>query len=92
LRLGSFNSRGTWRPRERKDGRVLQNETPAARVLIYQGKKFLWFNPTIEADSTLIRSDLSFVQDAEITAKPNFSSATDAQKYVNEIREVVDGN
>jgi hypothetical protein len=69
-----------------------EDQTPAARVLIYQGKEFLWFNPTIEADSTLIRSDLNFAQDTEIIAKPNFSSPTDAQKYVNQIREVVDGN
>jgi hypothetical protein len=69
-----------------------EDQTPTARVLIYQGKEFLWFNPTIEADSTLIRSDLNFAQDTEIIAKPNFSSPTDAQKYVNQIREVVDGN
>lgn len=68
-----------------------ENETPAARVLIYQGKDFLWFNPTIAADSTLIRSDLSSTFDAEIVAKPSFSAAVDAQKFVNEIREVVDG-
>ena len=69
-----------------------EDETPAARVLIYQGKEFLWFNPTIEADSTLIRSDLNLALDAEIVARPDFSSPTDAQKYVNKIREVVDGN
>ena len=69
-----------------------EDETPAARVLIYQGKEFLWFNPTIEADSTLIRSDLNSVLNAEIVTRPDFSSTTDVQKYVNQIREVVDGN
>ena len=69
-----------------------EDETPAARVLIYQGKEFLWFNPTIEADSTLIRSDLNLALDSEIVARPDFSSPTDAQKYVNQIREVVDGS
>jgi len=69
-----------------------EDETPTARVLIYQGKEFLWFDSTVEADSTLIRSDLNLVLDAEIIAKPNFSSPTDAQKYVNQIREVVKGN
>ena len=69
-----------------------EDETPAARVLIYQGKEFLWFNPTIEADSTLIRSDLNSVLNAEIVTRPDFSSPTDVQKYVNQIREVVDGN
>jgi ABC-type cobalt transport system substrate-binding protein len=69
-----------------------EDETPAARILIYQGKEFLWFNPTIEADSTLIRSDLNLVLDAEIVAGQNFSSPTDVQKYVNQIREVVGGN
>ncbi len=69
-----------------------EDETPAARILIYQGKELLWFNPTIEADSTLIRSDLNLVLDAEIVAGQNFSSPTDVQKYVNQIREVVGGN
>lgn len=69
-----------------------ENETSTARVLIYQGKDFLWFNPTIEADSTLVRSDLSSAQDGEIADKPSFSSPIDAQKYVNQIREIVDGD
>ena len=68
-----------------------ENETPTSRVLIYQGIDFLWFNPTIEADSTLVRSNLSSALDGEIVAKPSFSSSTDAQNYVNQIREVVDG-
>ena len=68
-----------------------ENQTLSSRVLIYQGKDFLWFNPTIEADSTLVRSDLSTTQNGEIVARPSFSSSTDAQKYVNQIREVVGG-
>ena len=60
-------------------------------MLIYQGKDFLWFNPTIEAYSTLVRSDLSSTQDGEIADKPSFSSPLDAAKYVNQIREIVDG-
>lgn len=69
-----------------------EDETPIARVLIYQGKNLLWFNPTIEADSTLIKTDLSSAQDEEIGAKPSFSTPTEAQKFVNDIREIVEGN
>ena len=68
-----------------------EDQTPSSRLLIYQGKDFLWFNPTIKADSTLVRSDLNTTQNGEIIARPSFSSSTDAQKYVNKIREVVDG-
>jgi hypothetical protein len=61
-----------------------------ARVLIYRGKDFLWVNPTIEADSTLTREDLSLGLAREIIAQPSFSSSADARDYVNQIRDVVE--
>jgi protein phosphatase len=61
-----------------------------ARVLIYRGKNFLWVNPTIEADSTLTREDLSIGLAREIVAQPSFSSSADARDYVNQIRDVVE--
>jgi PPM family protein phosphatase len=67
-----------------------ENNKPDARVLIYRGKTFLWINPTIEADSTLIRTDLSAALAKEVTNQPGFDSALDAQDYVNQIRNVVE--
>ena len=69
---------------------AFENETPDARVLIYRGKNLLWLEPVVAADSTLKKSDLSLVLAQEIIAKPTFESATEAQSYVNQIREVVE--
>ena len=67
-----------------------ENSKPDARVLIYRGKNFLWINPTVEADSTLSRTDLSLGLAREIIARPSFSSSADARDYVNQIRDVVE--
>ena len=69
---------------------AFENETPDARVLIYRGKNLLWLEPLIAADSTLKKTDLNLGLAQEILAKPPFESATDAQSYVNQIREVVE--
>lgn len=69
---------------------AFENETPDARVLIYRGKNLLWLEPVVAADSTLKKTDLSLVLAQEIIAKPTFESATEAQSYVNQIREVVE--
>lgn len=67
-----------------------ENAKTDARVLVYRGKDFLWVSPTIEADSTLTREDLSIGLAMEISASPSFSSSADAQNYVNQIRDVVE--
>lgn len=67
-----------------------ENSKSDARVLIYRGKSFLWVSPTIEADSTLTREDLSLGLAREIVAQPSFSSSADARDYVNQIRDVVE--
>lgn len=67
-----------------------ENVKPDARVLVYRGKNFLWVSPTVEADSTLNRRDLSVALVKEILARPSFSSSADAQDYVNQIRDVVE--
>lgn len=46
-----------------------ENSKSDARVLIYRGKSFLWVSPTIEADSTLTREDLSLGLAREIVAQ-----------------------
>lgn len=67
-----------------------ENSKSDARVLIYRGKSFLWVSPTVEADSTLTRDDLSLGLAREIVAQPSFSSSADARDYVNQIRDVVE--
>ena len=67
-----------------------ENNKADARVLIYQGKNFWWVSPTIAADSTLTRAELSPGLANEILAKPAFSSSMDASNYVNQIRDVVE--
>jgi len=67
-----------------------ENSKSDARVLVYRGKNFLWVNPTIEADSTLTRDDLSAALSKEILAKPGFSSSSAARDYVNQIRDVIE--
>jgi len=69
---------------------AFENETPDARVLIYRGKNLLWLEPVVAADSTLKKTNLSLVLAQEIIAKPTFESATEAQSYVNQIRQVVE--
>ncbi|MFM7819748.1 MAG: hypothetical protein ACKPAF_02650, partial [Actinomycetota bacterium] len=67
-----------------------ENSKSDARVLVYRGKNFLWVNPTIEADSTLTRDDLSAALSKEIQARPGFSSSSAARDYVNQIRDVIE--
>ena len=69
---------------------AFENETPDARVLIYRGRNLLWLEPVVAADSTLKKANLNLVLAQEIIAKPTFESATEAQSYVNQIREVVE--
>ena len=69
---------------------AFENETPDARVLIYRGRNLLWLEPVVAADSTLKKTNLNLVLAQEIIAKPTFESATEAQSYVNQIREVVE--
>ena len=69
---------------------AFENETPEARVLIYRGRNLLWLEPVVAADSTLKKTNLNLVLAQEIIAKPTFESATEAQSYVNQIREVVE--
>lgn len=69
---------------------AFENKEPNARVLVYRGKNFLWISPTIEADSTLTRGDLSTGLSKEISARPSFSSSIEARDYVNQVRDVVE--
>ena len=68
-----------------------ENSKPDARVLIYRGKNFLWVNPTVEADSTLSRTDLSLGLAREIIARPSFSSsaASSATSAADQLKEPV---
>jgi len=63
-------------------------------VVVLKGRPggVLWFNPTVEARTTLTRSDLSEELALEIAGEPTFSESSAAQTYVNGIRDEVQPN
>ena len=63
-------------------------------VVVLKGRPggVLWFNPTIEARTTLTRSDLTESLALEIAGEPTFSESSAAQTYVNGIRDEVQPN
>ena len=69
-----------------------ESRDPDARVLVWRGRPggVLWFDPTIEADSTLRRGDLAPGLAREISARPTFDDPLEARDYLNAIRDLVD--
>ena len=63
-------------------------------VVVLKGRPggVLWFNPTVEARTTLTRSDLTESLALEIAGEPTFSESSAAQTYVNGIRDEVQPN
>jgi protein phosphatase len=63
-------------------------------VVVLKGRPggVLWFNPTVEARTTLTRSDLTESLAVEIAGEPTFSESSAAQTYVNGIRDEVQPN
>ena len=63
-------------------------------VVVLKGRPggVLWFNSTVEARTTLTRSDLSDELALEIAGEPTFSESSAAQTYVNGIRDEVQPN
>ena len=63
-------------------------------VVVLKGRPggVLWFHPTVEARTTLTRSDLTEALALEIAGEPTFSESSAAQKYVNGIRDEVQPN
>jgi hypothetical protein len=63
-------------------------------VVVLKGRPggVLWFNPTVEARTTLTRSDLTDSLVVEIAGEPTFSESSAAQTYVNGIRDEVQPN
>ena len=63
-------------------------------VVVLKGRPggVLWFNPTVEARTTLTRSDLSDELALEIAGEPTFGESSAAQTYVNGIRDEVQPN
>jgi protein phosphatase len=63
-------------------------------VVVLKGRPggVLWFNPTVEARTTLTRSDLTDALALEIAGEPTFSESSAAQTYVNGIRDEVQPN
>jgi protein phosphatase len=60
-------------------------------VVVYKGRPggVLWFDPTVEAKTTLTEADLTEELAEEIAGNPTFSNAASAQKYVNSVRDEV---
>lgn len=60
-------------------------------VVVFKGRPggVLWFQPTVEARTSLTREDLPTDLADEISGEPTFSEASAAQKYVNGIRDEV---
>ena len=60
-------------------------------VVVYKGRPggVLWFDPTVEAKTTLTEEDLTDELAEEIAGNPTFSNAASAQKYVNAVRDEV---
>jgi serine/threonine protein phosphatase PrpC len=60
-------------------------------VVVYKGRPggVLWFDPTVEAKTTLTEEDLTDELAEEIAGNPTFSNAASAQKYVNSVRDEV---
>jgi len=63
-------------------------------VVVLKGRPggVLWFNPTVEARTTLTRGDLTDSLALEIAGEPTFSESSAAQTYVNGIRDEVQPN
>ncbi len=63
-------------------------------VVVLKGRPggVLWFNPTVEARTTLTRSNLTEALALEIAGEPTFSESSAAQTYVNGIRDEVQPN
>jgi protein phosphatase len=60
-------------------------------VVVYKGRPggVLWFDPTVEAKTTLTEEDLTDELAEEIASNPTFSNTASAQKYVNSVRDEV---
>lgn len=71
---------------------TFESERSDARLLIYRGSpdRVLWFSPTVEADSTLRRSDVNPGLAAQLDEPRPFDSARRAAAFVNSIRDVVE--
>ncbi len=69
-----------------------ESRSDDARLLIYRGspESVLWFAPTIEADTTLRRSDLHPGLAGQLDDPRSFESAPRAAAFVNSIRDVVE--
>jgi len=69
-----------------------ESRSDDARLLIYRGspESVLWFAPTIEADTTLRRSDLHPGLAEQLDDPRSFESAPRAAAFVNSIRDVVE--
>ena len=59
------------------------------QVVIYQGRPggVLWFDPTLEEASTVLRAGLTDALASEVDGNPEFGSLGEAQEYVADLQE-----
>ena len=57
------------------------------QVVVYQGRPdgVLWFDPTIEDQSALLRDDLTPALELEVEANPEFNDIDDANAYIDQL-------
>ena len=57
------------------------------QVVVYQGRPdgVLWFDPTIEDQSALLRDDLTPALELEVEANPEFKDIDDANAYIDQL-------
>lgn len=63
-----------------------------ARLVVFKGRtrQILWFNPTVQFDSGVLRQDVFPALADDIDDTPSYESLEKATAYVNSIRGVVD--
>ena len=65
-------------------------EADDGTVDITQGDSFLWFEPTVEVDSTIVVADLPDLDREKVEAGQEFSSRDEAETYLAYLETLVD--
>lgn len=57
------------------------------QVVVYRGRPdgLLWFDPTVEEPTAVLRSDLTAALELEVEAVPEFATLTEAENYIENL-------
>ena len=63
-----------------------------AQLVVFKGRadQILWFRPTIEIDSGVVRQEIFPSLADDIDDQPKYDSLARAESYVNSIRDVIE--